>query len=385
MLKNRTIPIRSVLLALAIAAVLTGWSLSRSGAQQVPPPATDAAGGATVAMPADTEAAAKAAGTGVAAEEPPTEAERTIDLAIEKIAKLVSVEAKLEQDVEMLNQKFKITGEFKKAPNNRVSMRLDLAGGLPDSSGRFLQVCDGETLWDCEIVLDRPAYRRWAIKGILERLDSPDLDPEVRSKIKTQLGMAGPETLLIGLRRNLRFDIKEEAVLEGRKVWRIHGTWKSRQGLVFDSRQVNPLGVLPPYIPMDAILYLGIDDGWPYYLILEGRAPSVLLETRRIGPDGRPIGSKASMEKVPRSKIVLRYYDVKLNRPIRNDEFVFQAPKEAPVADDTELLVKNLDRQLELSAQKKKSDAVNKDGAILEHPIEIPAPGGAKDDSKPQP
>ncbi len=147
---------------------------------------------------------------------------------------------------------------------------------------------------------------------------------------------------------------------------------------MFDSRQVNPIGMLPPYIPMDANLYLGIDDGWPYYLTLEGRASSALQETRRLGPDGRPIGSKASMEKIPRSKIVLRYFDVKLNGPIRNDEFVFQAPANANVADDTELLVKHLDRQLEYSAQKKKSDAVNKDGAILDQQIEIPAPAGAQ-------
>ncbi len=395
MLKNRTMPIRSLLLALPVAGVLTGWTFSRLAAQ-VPQPSKDAAGGAATApttlVQPSTDAAGgaavpKAADSGAAGEEPPTEAERAIDLAIERITKLVSIDAKIEQDVEMLNQKFKITGEFKKAPNNRILMRLDLASGLPDSSGRFLQICDGETLWDCEIVLEQPLYRRWTIKGILERLASPDLEPEFRSRVRTQLGMAGPETLLIGLRKCIRFDIKDKdpVVLDGRKVWKIHGTWRSRQGLLLDSRPVNPIGALPPYIPMDAILYLGVDDLWPYYLILEGRAASTLLETRRIGPDGRPIGSKASIEKIPRSKIVLRYFDVKLNGPIRNDEFVFQAPPAASVLDDTEMLVKNLERQIEVGAQKKKTDAVNKDGAILNPPIDIPTPGGLKDESKPGP
>jgi hypothetical protein len=376
MLNNRTMSIRSLLLGLATAAVVIGWSFSRLAAQQVPQPSTDASGGATTAKAADPAAAG---------EEPPTEAERTIDLAIERITKLNSIDAKVEQDVDMLTQKFKLTGEFKKAPNNRILMRLDLGSGLPDSSGRFLQICDGETLWDCEIVLDQPLYRRWTIKGIIERLASPDIDAEFRNLVRSQVGMAGPETLLIGLRKSIRFDIKEAAVLDGRKVWKIHGTWRNRQGLLFDSRPVNPIGALPPYIPMDANLYLGVDDLWPYYLTLEGRESSDLFETRRMGPDGRPIGSKASREKIPRSKIVLRYFEVKLNGPIRNDEFVFQPPASAGVVDDTDNLVKVLDRRIEVNAQKKKTDAVNKDGAILNQPIEIPTPGGLKDESKPGP
>jgi outer membrane lipoprotein-sorting protein len=351
------------------------WSFSQLGAQQVPAqPANNAAG-----------PVGAAAGPGSPApEEPPTEAERAIDAAIAKIAKLESVAANVEQEVDMLNQKFKITGRYLKAPNIRIYNLLKISDGLPDSGGTFLQVCDGELLWEYEVVLDQPYYRKLKIKPILERLNSPDLDPDIRSKAMTQMGVAGPETLLIGLRRNLRFDIKEEAVLDGRKVWKFHGTWKTRQGLMFDSRQVNLTGVLPPYIPMDATLYLGVEDGWPYKLILEGRAASSMYDPRRIGPDGRPVGSKSSIEKIPRSKITLVYLDVKLNQPIRTDEFVFQAPANVSVSDDTESIVKTLDRALEVSAQKKKADALTKDGDILNQPIEVPAPGAQKNDSKPR-
>ncbi len=181
----------------------------------------------------------------------------------------------------MLNQKFKITGAFKKAPNNADLHLLELAGGLPDSSGRFLQVCDGETLWDYEIVLDQPYYRKLDDQANPRAAQFARPRTRDRMRATTQLGMAGPETLLIGLRRNIRFDIKEATVLEGRKVWKIHGTWRSRQGLMFDSRPVSPIGLLPPYIPMDANLYLGVDDSWPYHLTLEGRAASNC--TRRAG------------------------------------------------------------------------------------------------------
>jgi outer membrane lipoprotein-sorting protein len=387
MLNNRTIPIRSGLLCLAVVAIFAGWFVSWSAAQQVP----DAAAG----KPADQPGAAAPVATGAPGapgaqgapgapvEEPPTEAERAIDLAILKLAKLESVSAKVEQDVEMLNQKFKITGVYMKAPHTRVYSLLELSDGLPDSKGKFLQVCDGETLWDYELVLDQPFYRRWTIKPILERLNSPDLDSESRTRAMTSLGIAGPEALLIGLRKSIRFDIQEATVLNGRKVVKFHGLWKSRQGLNFNSSPVNAMGVLPPYIPMDATLYLGLDDSWPYHLILEGRATSNLLDTRRVGPDGRPVGSRASIEKIPRSKIILTYSDVKLNAPIRNDEFVFQAPPNATVSDDTDTLVKNLDHALEVAAQKKKSDAATKDGEMLTQPIDVPAPGVPKGDSKP--
>jgi outer membrane lipoprotein-sorting protein len=381
MLNNRTVPIRSGLLCLAAAAVLVGCSVSQLAAQQVPTQPADPAAGGNAAGPAG----AAAAPGGAPAEEPPTEAERAIDEAIRKIAKLQSVSVKLEQDVEMLNQKFKITGVYMKAPDTRIYNLLKIASGLPDSSGQFLQVCDGETLWEYEVVLDQPFYRKLSIKPILERLNSPELDPEIRTKATTQMGVAGPESLLISLRKNLRFDLKAATVLDGRKVWKFHGTWRSRQGLVFDGRPVNAMGVLPPYIPMDATLYLGIDDGWPYQLILEGRAASTMFDTRPKGVDGRPIGRKGAIEKVPRSKIVLTYSDVKLNVPIRSEEFVFSAPPNASVSDDTESLQKTLDRALEMSALKKKSEAASKDGELLNQPIEVPAPGGAaKPDTKPQ-
>ena len=57
------------------------------------------------------------------------------------------------------------------------------------------------------------------------------------------------------------------------------------------------MGVLPPYIPMDANLYLGIEDRWPYKLYLEGRATSTLFETRAGWP-----GRAAWSARKPRSR-----------------------------------------------------------------------------------
>jgi outer membrane lipoprotein-sorting protein len=373
--------LKSAVPAALALAIIAAWLLRTTSAQQQAPQ--------TPAVPPGTAGGSAAQATaGLPApapqpEEPPTDAERTIDAAVKMIAKLQSVTAKLVQSVDMLSHKFTITGEYKRAPGARIRLLLTVAG-LHDSDGTTLQVCDGETLWDYQQILDRQVYRKLTIKPVLERLNSPDLDPKIKTQAITQMGLSGPETLLVGLRKYVKFDQKEEVELQtaagaktGKRAWKLHGIWKNRQGLMGpDARPVSPLGILPPYIPMDVTLYLGKDDGWPYLLLLQGRPSTALLE-RPIGPDGRAVGAKSSMEKIPRTIITLEYSDVTLNRPIDVGEFAFQAPANATVDDSTEALIKGLDRELEREAQKKKSEAARKEGAVIDQSINLPAPPDA--------
>ena len=156
MLNNRTIPIRSGLLCLAVGARFSPrWlssrsSLARRRCRHRLPTAAATKGVAQGAARRPGGVPTGQAASGAPAEEPPTEAERAIDEAIRKIAKLQSVAAKLEQDVDMLNQKFKITGRYLKAPNIATSTCCSRSPrGCPIRAGSFLQVCDGETLWEC--------------------------------------------------------------------------------------------------------------------------------------------------------------------------------------------------------------------------------------------
>ena len=308
------------------------------------------------------------------AEEPPTDAERVIDLAIKKLAALKSVAAELLEKVEMLNQKVTIKGRYLRAEGTRVYLSLTVSG-LADTGGTSLQVCDGETLWDYEQLFDSQYYRKLSIKPVLERLNSADLDPKVREQIITQIGFSGPETLLVGLRKTLKFDQKEEGKLDGRAVWILRGTWRNRQGLMLPNSAPAPaVGILPPYVPMDGTLYLGKDDGWPYKLVLVGRKPTDVLDTRKRGPDNRPIGSLRSIEKIDPTRIELIYSDVKLNVAIRVEEFAFTAPSTANPEDTTQGIVNSLDQALQMEAARKKAESAKKDEPLLEKSIDIPAP-----------
>ena len=360
-------------------AVLSGW-LTRASAQA--PGIPDQGAGPGAASPSVSPMPALQGGVSspeavAKAEEPPTPAERLIDEAAAKLAKLRSVSATLLETVDMLNQQIKIKGTYLKAPENRIYLLLSVSGP-PDTNGTTLQVCDGETLWDYQAILEAPqAYRKFSIKPIMERLNSPELDPKIKEQAMNQLGLAGPETLLVGLRRDFRFEEKEDATLDGKPVWILHGSWKNRQGLTGpDGRPVPQVGMLPPYIPSDALLYLGKEDGWPYKLSLEGRQPTSLFDTRKKGPDGRYIGSKSSIETVAPTKVVLEYADVKLNVGIQLNEFVFQAPPAASVEDNTEMMVRALDQAIRVQSERKKADATKKEGAVLEPEINIPPPPG---------
>ncbi len=382
MLKNLTIFMWPLVANVVLAVTIGTGFAARTFSQDRPSAPSQPAAAKSAPTPgsasADADAAAKAA---AAAAEQATEAEAIIDKAIKKIAELQSMAADLQEEVEMLGQKFTIKGRYLKAPNRRVYLRMTVTG-LPDSSGTSLQVCDGETLWDYQQILENQFYRKSSIKPILEKLNSPELDPKIRDQALNSMGFAGPETLLSGLRKYIKFDQKENGELDGKPVWVMRGTWKNRQGIVnFNGAPVSPTGPLPPYVPCDASLYLDKDDLFPRKLDLWGREITDIIDTRPRGPDGRPIGARRTIERPTPSKIRLLYSNVKLNVTIRIDEFAFQAPTTANVDDNTEFIVKMLEQAIAAEAARKKNEAVRKEGPVLDQSLEIPAPPPAADNN----
>src|SRR4051794_32361216 len=108
MIKNRIIP------TVGISLLIPLWVWAQG-------PAPEAPAGAVTPT-----AAAPAA--------PPTEAEKLLDEAAQKVGALESVSADLVQQAEMLKQKFVVKGRYLKATNGRVSLRTAVTG-LPGSTG----------------------------------------------------------------------------------------------------------------------------------------------------------------------------------------------------------------------------------------------------------
>jgi outer membrane lipoprotein-sorting protein len=349
--------------ALALCALLVAESRS-AVAQGTPPSSTASPTGLAPTKPAEP------------AGEPASPEERYIDEAIKKLAAVKSVTADFVQNVELLKQKFDIKGRYLKAPNSRIYLKLTI-NGLPDSTGTLLQICDGETLWNYQQVLESKMFQKLSIKPIFERLNSPDIDPKTRDQVMTQMGFAGPEALLVGLRKSVKFNQKEEGTLDGKPVLILRGTWRNRNGLVGpDQRPLPATGPLPAFVPSTVNLYLGKADSWPYKIELLGKVPTILLDNRLRDREGRIIGAKSSIEQVEPSSVVFAYSNVKINPdpPIRADEFAFQAPPNTPVDDSTDAILKRLDQEIQVQALQKRAEATRQDGPVLEQTIDIPKP-----------
>ena len=106
---------------------------------------------------------------------PPTEAEKAIDEAIQKIRALKSVSADLEMKAEMLGERFSLTGQYRKAAPRLLLLHLELKG-LGGMTGKMHQVCDASnTLWDYSEVLNSRKISKLSLDPLLKALESAGL------------------------------------------------------------------------------------------------------------------------------------------------------------------------------------------------------------------
>jgi outer membrane lipoprotein-sorting protein len=343
--------------------------LPHSGAQTEPSSATP------IDQPAAQASKPLAA---AAATEPPTDAENLLDEAIKKVGAIKSVSADLVEKVDMLGQKFSIQGRYLKAPQDHVYLLLEVKG-LPDTKGKMLQVCDGVTLWDYQEVSESKVFRKMEAKPILAKLRTSDIGGDLRDQILNQMGFAGPDVLLAGLRKTIKFDQKDKGTFDGKPVWILRGTWKNREGLLGpNSQPFPPLAPLPSYIPSLVAIYLGEDDDWPYKVTLVGQPQTIMVDTRPVGPDGRRIGPLTMLQKPLLTRIDMVYSNVKLNGSIADQEFFFSAPPDTQVEDDTKRILDALEQAATMRAAQKKDEAAKAEDPLLKDPLNAPkgAPPG---------
>jgi hypothetical protein len=312
-----------------------------------------------VPPPADPLGSAPAPAPVAVAPQPP--AERQIDIATVAVRQMDRIAASIDQEVDMLNQKFKLEGNYYKDTGNRMRLQLKLVG-LGDAASTMLQVCDGKILWDYQKVLGMQSYKKREIVPILKKLEDPVLDEPFRVMITSSMGFGGPEAMLSGLRKAVLFDQLSEEKLDGVDVYVLGGQWRDRSNLMTaNDRPLSPTAPLPPYIPSNVRVFVGKFDGWPYKIEMIGNKPSLLAEdTRQIDPaTNRPIGQPRKPPKVDPSKITLRYKLLPITA-ISPGLFNFDAPADVAatsVKDETEEFLAMLDQYIQVATNNKKAEA----------------------------
>jgi hypothetical protein len=312
-------------------------------------------------------------------------AELHLDYCTNLVRQMERSAVKIEMDVDMLNQKFSLDGNYFKDTGHRIRLQLNL-NGLGDTKSKMLQVCDGKVLWDFQQVLSMESYHKRDISPILKKLEDPVLDEGFRVMIISNMGFGGPEAMLAGLRKAVGFDqMADEKLMgvggpEGLDVVVLRGTWRDRSGLLGpNERPLPPTASLPPYIPSNVAIYLGKFNGWPYKIELIGKAPLLLEDTRAIDPaTNRPIGRAMKPPKVEPTHVTLRYTLLPTTE-ISAGLFKFEAPATVAatsVKDDTEEYLAMLDQVISVETQKKKAEAAKAEGEqpLFKTPLEVPTP-----------
>ncbi len=304
------------------------------------------------------------------------------------------VAARIEEEVDMLNQKFSLEGGYYKDTGHRLRLQLGLKG-LDETGSTMLQVCDGKVLWEYQNILDMKNYRCRRITTILERLEDPMLGDHFRAQVATSLGFGGPEGLLVGFLDKVAFDQFAVEMIDDVETYVMGGTWNDRSGLTgAGNRPLSPTAPLPHYIPSKIKLFVAKATLWPYKIEMLGGPPDMIPEgTREVGPDGRPIGQQRKPPKVDPSRIVLKYTLLPESAIEPEKHFHFDIPRDAGnVFDDTAKFLAELETVIQIEVNRKKAEAAKEESdqpPLKASPLEvinrdIDTTGDARDSSTPR-
>jgi hypothetical protein len=250
---------------------------------------------------------------------PPSEAEKLLDEAIEKIKALKQFRTDIRQLVEMLGYKFTADGQYAVAPDYRMLFELKVQ--LTNTSGTLIEVCDGREHWRSRRILDTRELIRLDMRKIREVLDKPEFGEDVRGQLVQFLGFSGIVPLLRSLRDSQKFETYEEDTIGEVPVYQLQGRWREEaiNQVTFRGQQLS-LANLPGYIPDKCTVWIGRDDGWPHRVRLE------------------------SSKKVQGSTTVvtLEFLNPELDAELSEEIFFFQPPADVSPIDQTDVLYEQL-------------------------------------------
>lgn len=233
-----------------------------------------------------------------------------------------TLKAKVVELIEFGPRRFKAEGVYLQGRDNRL--RLDLAVRLENTSGRLLQVSEGDILWTVYEIGSVPRVTRRDVKQILaaaEQLNASTL-------IAQDLGLGGLPALLGAVEQSMDFSPPTAATIEGRKFHVLQGEWKAAIRDQFQQQaQAQPVPSdkprpLPEHVPDLVRIYLDAETSFPYRIRYLRRATSA-------GAEPRPV-------------LTIDFQDIVVNAAIDPVEFRYSAPDGANVVDLTNVYLQQL-------------------------------------------
>jgi hypothetical protein len=318
----KTLPTLTLATVLALGGFLTLWQADYLAAQ--PQPEKPAA-------PAETAPAATESPAAADPEEQAKAAQQQLRDAITKVKTYKSISAKIQLNLNLVNYGFAGEGKYLVAPKNK--MLYEIVVQLPNTTGRLLEVCDGEILYTRHEILPKGttlpdagkdkkekekndkekvkeknkvdllqpevSVTRRNVTTILEHLERQP-DPNIHQMWVVELGLGGLPALLASIDKAMVFKSLKPDTVRGQKVTVIEGTWTRSQREVWIQKGQKEL---PQLVPDLARISIDQETGFPLRIVF-----------LKPIPDSKGLRTMVSVD----------FLDVALNQPIDDKQFVYK-------------------------------------------------------------
>ena len=184
---------------------------------------------------------------------PAPEAKKLFESAREKLANRM-YRAKIVQKLSFPNRTLSAKGEILRGTKYRMRLEFEVQSG--GTTGKLIQVCNGDKLWTERRVNDVP---RLTVQDVKEILSKVGPDPLRQNLVIAEMGLGGITSLLASLERTMNFEKPQSVVIDGEELFRVDGKWNAAF-LAKAKASTEALQGMPDYIPDGARVYFDRDD-----------------------------------------------------------------------------------------------------------------------------
>lgn len=184
---------------------------------------------------------------------PAPEAKKLFESARKKLANRM-YRAKIVQKLSFPNRTLTAKGEILRGMKYRMRLEFEVQSGA--TTGKLIQVCNGDKLWTERRVND---VTRLTVQDVREILSKVGPDPLRENLVIAEMGLGGITSLLASLERTMNFGKPQSVVIDGEELFRVDGKWNA-EFLAKAKASTEAVQGMPDYIPDGARVYFDRDD-----------------------------------------------------------------------------------------------------------------------------
>jgi outer membrane lipoprotein-sorting protein len=247
-----------------------------------------------------------------------SEADKFVRASADKLENLDHISAKMRQVIHFPDQDITATGIYKRGPNHRGRIELDVQTG--EAAGKRIQVCDGKTAYIYEKLLDAEDVKKIDIRQVITMLERKEIVPDVRTFFMARLPLVRPADMLRGYLNVVTFTKMTPQEVGKRKVVVVEGQWKDEVLASLAGKANATPNDLPGLTPQRIRVVFDAESRWPLRIELFRRDEHALF---------KPIYS-------------LEFPDLELGKKLPDQDFTWQVPTHLIPQDLTPLLLQEL-------------------------------------------